>query len=138
LLKLHGRQKSWRLPHLGGLFKGVGQQQIEGFPATAAFIVHFNKQMNGDSSLSPLIVYPTVDGKTTWDSSFTTLTLRPELPLEAGNTYVFFLDPRLSSMSGETFSTSPQWTIKVAFGPRVLNSEISPNEKKQPLHLIGP
>lgn len=94
---------------------------VHSFPASGAFIVHFNAVMNVDSSPNPVLIYPYVDGRASWNSANNTLTFTPISRLKTGETYTFFIDSALSSSTGKVFDSSPQWNIQVVGGTQVLS-----------------
>src|SRR5919108_1990320 len=86
---------------------------VDAFPTSGEFIVHFNTAIDGDSSSNPLLTYPYVDGNISWNSSRNTLTFTPIVSLKTGEVYTFFIDPALSSSDGRVFDSSPQWQVQV-------------------------
>jgi hypothetical protein len=97
---------------------------LDSFPASSKFILHFSETMNPESSPSPLLTYPYSEGESSWNAANDTLTFSPVKPLKTGETYLFFLDPTLSSVTGTLFDTSPQWSVQVLGGTQVVG--ISP------------
>jgi len=93
--------------------------KLDSFPASGAFIVHFNAAMNTDSSPNPLLTYPYVEGSASWNKEKNALTFIPAAPLKPGETYTYFLDPTLSSADGTVFESSPQWIVQTLAGAQV-------------------
>ena len=97
---------------------------VDAFPTSGAFIVHFNTTMDTEISSNPLLTYPYVEGNISWNSTATTLTFIPIAPLKTGEAYTFFIDPALSSSDGRVFDSSPQWQVQVMSGTHV--ASVSP------------
>ncbi|MCI0551405.1 MAG: MG2 domain-containing protein [Anaerolineae bacterium] len=97
---------------------------VDSFPASGKLIIHFNAAMNPDSSTNPLLSYPYIDGNTSWNTAKNTLTFTPTVPLKTSETYIFFIDPALSSLDGTLFDSSPQWNVQVMGGTQV--ASVSP------------
>src|SRR5262245_21788662 len=93
----------------------------DAFRAADPFIVHFNAAMDVESSPNPLLSYPYVEGISIWDPEKNTLTFTPNNSLQPSETYLFFIDPALTSTDGRVFESSPQWTVQVMSGTRVLS-----------------
>ena len=93
--------------------------QLDSFPASGTFMVHFNSAMNTDSSPNPLLTYPYVSGTSSWNAGRNILTFKPDTPLATGKTYMFFIDPLLSSSTGGSFDSSPQWNVQVLGGTQI-------------------
>ncbi len=96
------------------------------FRASDVFIVHFNAAMNPQSSTNPLLTFPYVDGTSTWDAEKDTLRFTPTTAFHPGETYLFFIDPALTSLQGSTFDSSPQWTLEVRGGTQVVSVSPTP------------
>jgi uncharacterized protein YfaS (alpha-2-macroglobulin family) len=89
------------------------------FPPDGAVVVRFDEAMDIQSSLSPLVAFPLVEGTTHWSQDRTALTFQPARPLEPDKAYTFFLDPALQTQNAQTLLETYQWQIRVDGGPQV-------------------
>ncbi len=99
-------------------------------------IVKFNTDMDPSSSRTPLLSFPSVEGKYTWSDHDSVLTFLPSAPLNMGQTYTFFLDPALRTSSGSSLGGTPQWTAWIDSGPAVVSQNPSPGLTDQRMPVV--
>ncbi len=97
-----------------------GTIDTEHFSPKGPLVIHFNTPMDERSLLTPMLSWPSLDGRSNWDSSGTTLTFSPLKPLNNNTVYTFFLDPALRSANGRTLENPPEWQVFTLRGPEIV------------------
>ncbi len=82
-------------------------------------VLQFSQPMQPGGISAPLQFTPPVTGTFAWDESQTTLIFTPNAGLTPGGRYEMALSPRLTAVSGDTFSTRPTWSLNVLSRPSV-------------------
>lgn len=91
------------------------------FSPSENFVVHFKSPVSPASSVTPVLVWPHVEGISSWSEDHTTLTFDPETSLDGKKTYTFFLDPALRFEDGSALNSSAKWSLYVKSAPRVVS-----------------
>jgi uncharacterized protein YfaS (alpha-2-macroglobulin family) len=91
------------------------------FSPSENFVVHFNSPVSPESSVTPVLVWPHVEGISSWSEDHTLLTFDPETSLDGKKTYTFFLDPALRFEDGSALNSSAKWSLYVKSAPRVVS-----------------
>lgn len=113
-----------------------GAIDVEQFPPMGTLVIHFNTPMSPESSPSPILSWPAVDGVSSWDDTRTVLTFSPASSLDSKKTYTFFLDPSLRSADGAALKEAPEWIVHVQSGPKVLSVSPEPGSLEQRYRVI--
>ena len=103
------------------------------FGSMNALVIHFNTPMSPESTLTPVLSWPLVEGASSWDAAGTTLTFKPGSALEGNKTYTFFLDTSLRSSDGKKLKIPAEWIVHLQSGPKVKSLSPQPGilEKHQ-------
>jgi len=103
------------------------------FGSMNALVIHFNTPMSPESTSTPILSWPSVEGISSWDAARTTLTFKPGSALEGNENYTFFLDPSLRSSDGKELKKPAEWIVHVQSGPKVTSLSPQPGilEKHQ-------
>jgi uncharacterized protein YfaS (alpha-2-macroglobulin family) len=83
--------------------------------------LHFNQPMDPASAKPALLTYPWVEGEVSWDAGNTTLKFTPKSSFTPARQYQLFLSQDLKSASGQGFSQSQHWQIRVSDAPHVVS-----------------
>jgi hypothetical protein len=108
----------------------------EQFGPMEALTIHFNTPMSPDSTPHPILSWPNVDGISSWDSTKTTLTFKPDSALDSKKTYTFFLDQNLYSVDGKALKNHAEWIVHVRSGPKIQSVSPKPGSLEQRYHVI--
>jgi len=107
-----------------GLFAWVEPSiDLGKFPPAAPFVLHFAYPVDTASAGAEpfLLTFPWIEGKYTWDDTFTTLTYQPNTPLAPGQQYHIFLNQNLKDTSGQELKGIRAWLFTVGKGPKVVS-----------------
>jgi len=113
-----------------------GAIDLDQFPPKGTLVIHFNTPISPETSPSPILSWPDVDGVSSWDDARTVLTFRPASSLDSKKTYTFFLDPALRSVTGDVLENAPEWIVHVQSGPEILSVSPEPGSLEQRYRVI--
>lgn len=119
-------------PSVGGLTAAIEVgQALNNFPPDGAFRVTFNLPVAANTIEQPVLVYPYLTGKVTWEKNRTLLVFQPDQPLTPGQNYSIYLDPKLKADSGAGFASPPAWDIRVQDAPVITTVSFPSGEEIQ-------
>ena len=95
----------------------------EDFPPNASFVVIFNQPIDDDSSETPLLIAPFLEGEFDWSADGTELIFTPIEGFKPNKTYTITLDEMVTAVTGEQFDDVPVWEITTATMPKVVKRE---------------
>jgi hypothetical protein len=88
--------------------------------AMDSLIIHFNTPMSISGSIKPILVWPGLEGNSSWNAEATTLTYKPGKALDPLKTYTFFLNPALRAKNGKSLDENYQWVIRINSGLKIV------------------
>lgn len=91
-------------------------------------MIHFNTPMLTESSASPVLAWPALQGKTQWNDEKTTLTFTAQSNLDVQTAYTFFLNPELHAASGKMLKDAPSWIAHAQPAPAIIGVNPSVGE----------
>lgn len=98
---------------------------LNSFSPTQSLELHFSAPMNVNSVAEPVLFWPDTQGKATWNTEHTTLTLSLDGGLKNNASYTFFPNPALLSEKGKALVNAPEWQLKTVRAARVIR--VSPS-----------
>ncbi len=89
------------------------------------FVVYFGQPMDPNSTPNPLLFFPVVHGRFSWDQAHTSVAFIPEEGFDPGQTYFVILNDLLISVGNRSFDRSFEWKLQVLPVPQVLTRPAS-------------
>ena len=113
-----------------------GTIDVEQFAPDGSLIVHFSTPMSPESSPNPILMWPVMNGISSWDSNHTILTFKPDSLFDSKKTYTGFLDPALRPVNGKEITDSPEWILHIQKGPRIQSVSPQPGSLEKRSRVI--